>query len=152
MVKTNEKLSAARRESHGCSSVSSSSTLLSSFLEVGHGSRFWTLVDNVSSDDDSSSSDMDFSVGEVVVSIGGSTSARAVLPLSPWAQVEPAGGDDRACAPSVPEGPGPITAGMTGKLLVSHPNLVWQQGKAGEPRKGPLPLARAARTWSLGDL
>jgi hypothetical protein len=134
-VKTNEELSTARRESHGCSSVSSSSTLLSIFLEVGHGSRFWALVDDVSSDDDSSSSDMDFSAGEVVVSIGGSTSARAVLPLSPWAQVEPAGGDDRAGAPSVPEGPGPITAGMTGKLLVSHPNLVGSKTKQVNPGK-----------------
>jgi hypothetical protein len=94
-------------------------------LEVGHGSRFWALADDVISNGDSSS-DLDLSADEVTVSLGGSASARQVLPLSPWAQVDPAGGDDKAGAPSVPEGPGPITVGRTGKLLVSHPKLVRQ--------------------------
>jgi hypothetical protein len=143
------ELSSARRASLVCSSVGSSSTLLSS---LGHGCRFWALADDVSSEDDSSSSREASSDSEVDGCPGGSASARSASPLLPRAQIQPAAVDERAGAPSALEGLRPIAAGRASKLLVSHPKLVRQQGKAGKPWKGPLPAARVARAWSLGDL
>jgi hypothetical protein len=127
-----------------CSSVGSSSEVLSSFVRAGNGSRFWALAEDEVSDDESVPAEA------VTPSVG--TPAMVISPAVQGSHVWPVEGKELDGKPVKPVRQKLQSLGKIGSLLSAHPKSMGRQGRFCKPWKGPLPSARYARSWSLGDL